>query len=680
MWDRLNRAIEAQRATWIPALCLFLCALTVRLIYLYQVRDTPLFDALLIDSETYDRFAQLILKGQFRGEEVYSVNILYPYFLALIYAVFGRSWIVVGALQAVMDAASCVLISWIAERLFDRRVGLTAGVLAAAYGPFIFFSGALLTPTVINFFLLLTLFLLLRDRDRRRWPLTAGLCLSLAVLGRGSNLLLLPAGLVFFRQAAGSWRKARRAGLAFGAGAVALLLVVTARNYAVEKRFVPIAANYGAFYSGHNASANGLYTLPSFAESAQFEGEVNGVRNAVGRKLRRPVTLAETSDYLLKEGLKHILEDPWMELKLTFTKFYFFWNTTEPPTNLNYYFAQDFSTLLRHLPLAFGIVAPLGLFGMFLARRDWRKHFILYLYVGACLATCVGFYVSTEYRLPAVPALLMFAAFALVALFDRMRPPKETGQGRGGKRRRRTAEEDWTRSPSRRTPGFAGAVLLPLFVFCNYRTDLLRGQSLKRVDYLNFGTLYTGQGRFDRARAMLDRALEIDPAFGAAYRAYAELYQKLGDAGEAARYATLAYRYGLGDQFGHGLSLDREQMAEALKANEAYQKKDYAGALRDYEELDRTFAASGDVSMQRRNRNNIGLCHYKLGQFDLAEVIFKRIIEEDSTYVTAYTNLAKVFEARNDLQEAIRVYQQALRIDPKSVSAQRGLENALIRR
>ena len=83
------------------ALVLLLLGLALRLGYLWEVRDSMLFDVLLIDSHTYDEFALKILDGTFHGEEVYSMNILYPYFLAAVYTIFGRSWLAVGIVQSV---------------------------------------------------------------------------------------------------------------------------------------------------------------------------------------------------------------------------------------------------------------------------------------------------------------------------------------------------------------------------------------------------------------------------------------------------------------------------------------------------------------------------------------------------------------------------------------------------
>jgi hypothetical protein len=98
-------------------------ALAVRLLYLWSIRGTPLVDILLIDSETYHRLARSILGGTFRGEEVYAMNPLYPYFLAGVYAMGGGAKLLAYAVQAGLDAASCATIAWIGIRLFGVWTG-----------------------------------------------------------------------------------------------------------------------------------------------------------------------------------------------------------------------------------------------------------------------------------------------------------------------------------------------------------------------------------------------------------------------------------------------------------------------------------------------------------------------------------------------------------------------------
>jgi 4-amino-4-deoxy-L-arabinose transferase-like glycosyltransferase/Tfp pilus assembly protein PilF len=660
---------------------LFFLSLALRFIYLLQINNTPLSEILLIDSESYDRFASLILKGNFKGEEVYSMNIFYPYFLALIYKIWGNSWTIVIFIQAIISSVNCVLIYIIARNMFDQRVGLLSAALCIFYGPFIFFAGTLLTPTLINLFLLLTLlFLVLYQINSKLWlVIVAGFCLGLAILGRGNSLLLVPLSFLFFYFTTINRRKAFTHWIIFGIAAIFFTIVVTIRNYYVEEEFVPLSANYGAFYAGHNEKANGLYTMPELAGSAKFESEVNGVRQAVGQKLGRQVNLAETSHYLFNQGLKYIIENPFKDLLLTLKKFYFFWNTTESPTNLNYYFVKDYSSLLRWLPLSFGIVAPLSILGIYFSLRFWRKHVLLYVYIFVYLFTCVVFFVSSEYRLPAVPVLIIFAAFAVFNVSDIWKEYRQTKieisrqSSKNKKKKNRLKNKKSSKPVVPKEFLLIFVIFLPLFIFCNYKTPLLKLQSLKRVDYLNFGTLYRDRGEFGKARIMLKKSLQIDPRFGPAYEALAEVYRREGNDLETIRLLSLAQKYSLGGQYNRSKNLNYkidDNSEKIIKASSLYQEKKYDLALKNFQELYDSFAKQGNQEMSLRTLNNVGLCYYKLANFKKAEEIFLNIIQEDSNYIKAYTNLARVYIALEKHEKAVNLYQRVLEIDPNNSKVQ----------
>src|SRR5262245_31399286 len=59
----------------------FLVALAVRLLHLWQIRRAPFFDVLLGDARGYDAWAQQIAAGDWIGRDVFYQAPLYPYFL-----------------------------------------------------------------------------------------------------------------------------------------------------------------------------------------------------------------------------------------------------------------------------------------------------------------------------------------------------------------------------------------------------------------------------------------------------------------------------------------------------------------------------------------------------------------------------------------------------------------------
>ncbi len=66
----------------------------------------------------------------------------------------------------------------------------------------------------------------------------------------------------------------------------------------------------------------------------------------------------------------------------------------------------------------FGVLLPLAVLGMFLAAGDRERLWPLYAMVGAYAASVVLFFVVARYRLPLVPLLVIFAAFAVARLLS----------------------------------------------------------------------------------------------------------------------------------------------------------------------------------------------------------------------------------------------------------------------
>jgi tetratricopeptide (TPR) repeat protein len=111
-------------------------------------------------------------------------------------------------------------------------------------------------------------------------------------------------------------------------------------------------------------------------------------------------------------------ENPVEWLQLLGLKFMLFVNAHEMWNNRSFSLSQQFSWVLRLPLLGFAVVGPLAMLGFAVTVRDWRRLFPLYGVVGVYLATCVMFFVLSRYRIPAVPVFVMFAAAALVWLYD----------------------------------------------------------------------------------------------------------------------------------------------------------------------------------------------------------------------------------------------------------------------
>ena len=69
------------------AAAIFVLALAVRLLHVWQIRSAPFFSVLMGDSRGYDEWAQRIAGGDWFGHEVFYQAPLYPYLLGVIYTV-----------------------------------------------------------------------------------------------------------------------------------------------------------------------------------------------------------------------------------------------------------------------------------------------------------------------------------------------------------------------------------------------------------------------------------------------------------------------------------------------------------------------------------------------------------------------------------------------------------------
>ena len=204
MANKLPRLINDSTAspllkgTW-PYLAIFLFALAIRLIYLFEIIDHPIISILLGDAESYDAWAQeIVLKGWI-GERTFYQAPFYPHFLALIYTIGSRDFILIRLIQALIGSVSCVLLAGAGARFFNQKSGWLAGILLSLYAPALFFDLLIQKAVLGMFFMCLLLFLMsktLHDQNQRLQPgvwIFVGVVLACFALVRENALILIPA-------------------------------------------------------------------------------------------------------------------------------------------------------------------------------------------------------------------------------------------------------------------------------------------------------------------------------------------------------------------------------------------------------------------------------------------------------------------------------------------------------
>lgn len=612
-------------------------ALGVRLLHLFALRDTPIARYLLIDSAFYDAVGRRLAAGDGFPEGVFFMNVLYGAFLGVTYWLggspeLGRSATL--ALQALLGAASCGLV-WLIGREIGRPLeGRVAAILLALLGPAIFYDAALLTPSVLTFLTTLAVWLAIRGGERPTGTrgLLLGLVLGLLVLGRANHLLLAALWFAWWFRRPG----ARPAACLLLVGVALVVAPVTWRNYREASEFVLVTANGGmALWAGNHEGATGIYSTPPFLTNPVPEREAEDYRAEASRRAGEELTLAASSSFWRRETVARWAGDPIGAARLAARKAYLWFHATESQTNLSYYLAIDYSWVLRAFRLHFGWVAPFVLLG---AWPVLRRSPALWGPVVVSLITVMAFYMSSEYRQPVVPLLLLAAAGGVRLAVQVLR--------RGA----------W---PAKAAVGVA---IVALLVAANYRDAFLDRLQSRRVDYLNFATLAADAGELVEAEQLVRRSIEIDPNWPVSRGRLAEILQRTGRSAEA------------GDQLratpgGTGLSSPEEQ--ELWRATEWFRDGRFAEAQARFLEI----ADRGGVARPGA-LNNAGLCAMRLGEPTRAESLFVAARESDSTYASPVVHLGRLALSRADSVAARGYAEEALRLEPSDGRARRLLRRA----
>ena len=263
--SRHCRALRAEtsRSAWTQVATVFGLALVVRLLHFYLMRDAAIYQVFISDAWSYDNWAQQIAGGEWLGQELYYQTPLYPYSIAVLYAVFGHTAWAVRIFQALLSAAACSLTARSGTRLFTPREGWLAGLLLAFYPPAIFFDGIVQKAAFDLFLMTLLIWVVVQAQPKpRAWHLLlAGLLLAAFALNRENALVLIPLVLVWAVWLAWSEPilvRAKNAVLVL-LGIAALLLPVGFRNWYVGGAFLITTSQLGAnFWMGnHLAQAAG---------------------------------------------------------------------------------------------------------------------------------------------------------------------------------------------------------------------------------------------------------------------------------------------------------------------------------------------------------------------------------------------------------------------------------------
>ena len=549
---------------WPVLLTLFAIAAAWRLLHLRVAADAGLFEGLFLDSQYYANVAHAIRAGAADAKHPYLLSPLYPYVLALFTSTAGE--LAAGSvriMQAIAGAISCALAADIACRVADRRVGILTGLIAAVYGPLLYFDSRILVAGLQGLFVTLALWcLVVRDMRpcSRLQPIAllgAGASLGLSAALRPTSLAVLAAVVAVLWLA--SHRELRRharglllrTALLLGGAAVSIA-PFAAHNLWVGGEAVLLSANGGInCWIGNHAGAAGVFQPPPHLDMVNDPMHRLAASRAAGREL----SYRESSAHWRNRALGDIRADPLRWGGLMLRKLALMAHPQEIP-QLGSSFAWHrrhawtlwFPIDARHL-LILALFSPLVL----RAGRENPRRIVWPLLVCAAHAGTVAlFFVTGRYRAPMIPALIGLAAVTIVGLWDLLR-------------------EEYRRS----FRVLATALVLGMTLVASYRL-YGRGSALRLAhsfagEERHAGMVLMKRGRYQEAVEAFRRSL-ADREASEARTNLAIALKNLGRFAEAAREYELALQADPHDGvawYNYG-NLRRRHLGDAEGALEAY--------------------------------------------------------------------------------------------------------------
>ncbi|WP_157721775.1 glycosyltransferase family 39 protein [Tumebacillus avium] len=383
-----------------------LVSLWMRLEYISGLDVKP-----ISDMGDYDqRAVKLAEEGTFVTGQEHGATYRAPgyvLFLGGLYDLFGHKYRMVYGVQSLLSVATLFAIYLIGRRLFDSQVALLALLIGALYVPFIGYSGVLLTESLFLalFTYALYAFLCGAQDGKLSWYLLAGALFGLAALTRSVALLLPVIAVIWLMLAAKTVRLPRPTWGRLGLMALVMAAVIapwTIRNAIEQQQFVLIDTTAGLnLLIGNNDYADGIFTEKIYDLPA-FHNAMAGDKSDTER------------DAIMKDaGQAWILNNPGQFAGLTWQRFQMYLSAHKDWIADPYEWYRIPLYSKPFLARYQWTLMSLGLVGAVLACWRDRQALLPVLIAGYFLGTISIFFVQTRYQLPAMPFIILLAAYVL---------------------------------------------------------------------------------------------------------------------------------------------------------------------------------------------------------------------------------------------------------------------------
>jgi len=399
---------------------IFLTAFSIRLIYLEQIKSNPFFVPRSMDPLFYHNWAVSIACGM-TEKAAFKGLPFYAYFLGLIYKIFGINVYIARLVQILIASLGCGLIFVLGSKIFARKIGLLAAMTAVFYKPFIFYDAMIIGTSVTVFMYLLSLWAVIRFTESVsiRKALIAGLVIGLSVLCRPS-ILLFPVAFILLYPRKNLHKSIKtkfiKTSMFIFLPVIVVLGIISFRNYLVSNDFILMSSHGGLnFYIGNNIEATGKFHAPP-GVGRQNDKMLENAHRIAEKSTGRSLKFSESARFWSNKAYKFIFNNPRQYFFLVCKKVYLFWQGGEISDFRNIKFFERFSGLLKLPLVSFYFIVAWSVIGICLSYYLGKHVAVLRIFLFSNMIGIIMYFVNSRYRLPMVPALLIFASYAFFRL------------------------------------------------------------------------------------------------------------------------------------------------------------------------------------------------------------------------------------------------------------------------
>jgi len=384
------------------------------------------------DDKNYLTYAESVLeKGPFvfdnQPDIVKIVGPVLPWIIAVMILVFGKSWLHVYILNAVIGSITCILIYYLGKEVFNRKVGLFAAWWSAIYILFIKYVPSSGKDIWLIFFFTLYIYIFLKQRKNQNMisgSLVSGLIFSLMIHLDERYFAYFPLFLLFMILLDNvNWKIGLKKAAIFFLAVIILMIPWLIRNYRAYGRIVILTSRTTVFtdkllgyerlpaYHELKFGGNRWYINPAQIDSVVSMG--TNVRMRSGRPISDDQVVAMQAGIIPKPMSR--LEKYWSALN----------NLWQPIDLKNSYFHTgyrfDGKWSLKHnlgVGLTYGMLLPfffLGLLKLVKTQPKLGIFFISILVLHTLIHILFIVFTRNRYRIPIDPLIIITAFSGFLA-------------------------------------------------------------------------------------------------------------------------------------------------------------------------------------------------------------------------------------------------------------------------